>query len=228
MLSQAVGKMVKLPIMKGEALEMGKLLDAGGFINVRDGMRAITIQVDAVGGLNGSLIPGSHVDILTTVAQNEGRVTRTLLQDIQVITVGEGAPSAGGAANGSGGGTAKPVSTAGMPVTLVVSPKQAELLTLANTVGSFHLTLRNFSDKRTNKMNGADITTLMTGTEPDALSKILPSKPHAPSGADGFHNVNYSPDAMNLPAPSAGAPSGSRFSMQIYRGTGSETMDFQQ
>jgi len=229
MLSQAVGKMVKLPIMKGEPIEMGRLLDAGGFINVQDGMRAITIQVDAIGGLNGSLIPGAHVDVLTTVAKNEGSVTRTLLQDIPVITVGEGSSTASGG-NANSNGASKSASSSGLPVTLVVTPRQAELLTLANTVGAFHLTLRNFGDKRKNKMTGADITSLMTGVDPDALGKHAPSKPRMPiGGGDGFHNVNYSPDAMNLPAPSAGAPAGSsRFSMQIYRGTGSETMDFQQ
>ncbi|MCE3235834.1 MAG: cpaB [Vampirovibrio sp.] len=218
MLSQAVGKIVKAPIMKGEPLEMNKLLDAGGYVTVQDGMRAITINVDAIGGLNGALIPGSHVDVLTTVTKNDSSVTRTLLQNIQVVSVG----------NSSGSGAAKPA-TAGLPVTLIVTPKQAELLTLANTLGAFHLTLRNFNDKRTNRTAGADLTELMTGLSPAVMGKAMPPRmPQLPAGGNGFHNVNYSPDAMNLPSPSAAGPSGSKFSMQIYRGTGTETVDFQQ
>jgi hypothetical protein len=63
------------------------------------------------------------------------------------------------------------------------------------------------------------------------LGKTLPDAPKMPavSKENGFHNVNFFPEAGNLPAPDAGSGlSGSKFSMQIYRGTGSETVDFQQ
>lgn len=225
MMSQAVGKVVKAPIMKDEPLEMGKLLDAGGYVTVQDGMRAITIQVDTVGGLNGALIPGSHVDILTTVSKGDSSVTRTLFQNVQVVSVGNSSANS----SPSGAPSIKPMPTAGgMPVTVIVTPKQAELLTLANTLGSFHLTLRSFNDKRTMKTTGADINELMTGLQPSSLGKAMPPRLHGSSGNDGFQNVNFSPDATSLPSPSAAGPSGSKFSMQIYRGTGTETVDFQQ
>jgi pilus assembly protein CpaB len=221
MLSQAVGKVVRSPIIKGEPLDSGKLLDSGNYLSVEPGKRAITIQVDTIGGLNGALIPGSHVDILTTVKDKETQnpLTRTVLQNIPVLSVGD-----------SPDGKSAKQQTGGIPVTLAVAPPQAELLALANLAGTFHLTLRNYNDSRVPKVGGADMNTLMTAVSRDGLGKSVPPPPHMPAsgGNDGFHNVNFSPDAGDLPSPDAGGPSGSKFSMQIYRGTGSETVDFQQ
>lgn len=221
MLSEAVGKVVKAPIMSGEPVDSSKLLDSGSYLIVQPGKRAITILVDAVGGLNGALIPGSHVDILTTVKNETSPITRTLLQNIPVLSVG------GATLDGKTSSAASQQN--GIPVTVVVTPQQAELLTLANLAGTFHLTLRNYNDSTVPKMTGADLTVLMTDVPMGGLGKALPANPRMPlSPNDGFHNVNFSPDASNLPAPDAGGPSGSKFSMQIYRGAGSETVDFQQ
>lgn len=224
-LSQAVGKMAKVRITKGETLERSKLLDTSGLISVEAGMRAITIQVDGIGGLNGGLAPGARVDILATVDKDGKTMTRTLLQNIQVISSGgnSSAPSVAAKAGematqaiGGGGGEA---------VTVSVTPKQAELLTLANQMGKFHLTLRNFNDKTTAKVSGADLTALMTGQQPS--SRKLPPRPSEMVSSSGFHNVNYSPD-QKLPGPTGPEKAASKFSMQIYRGTGTETVDFQQ
>jgi Flp pilus assembly protein CpaB len=224
MLSQAVGSIVKSQIMRGEPLEISKLLPKDSYIQVKDGMRAITIQVDAIGGLNGALMAGSHVDILTTIQGEAGSVTRTLLQNVLIVSLGDSAPS-----GGPGAGKPAAPSTGGIPVTLMVSPREAELLTLANKMGAFHLTLRDFKDTRKHKTTGADLTELMTGMDMGGLGKDLPGQPRKPSaGNDGFHNVNFTPEAGNLPAPDTSGPGGSRFSMQIYRGTGAETVDFQQ
>jgi pilus assembly protein CpaB len=207
--------------MRGEPLETGKLLDSGSYLIVEPGKRAITILVDAVGGLNGALIPGSHVDILTTVKSDVSPVTRTLLQNVPVLSVG------GASADGKTAGSSSQQN--GIPVTVVVTPQQAELLTLANLAGTFHLTLRNYNDGTVPKMTGADLTVLMTDVPMGGLGKKLPKAPPMSGSANnGFQNVNFSPDAGNLPAPDSGGPAGSKFSMQIYRGTGSETVDFQQ
>lgn len=233
MVSQALGKLVKTPIMSGEPLDSSKLIDTGGFVEVEEGKRAITVQVDRIGGLNGALSPGVRVDVLTTVAQENQSITRTLLQNILVIAVGDG-----GSSDSSGKGVPKLAGPASrskgksggdgnLAVTMVVSPKQAELLALAGELGAFHLTLRNYSDRQKTTLAGADMTALMTGIQPAALKKDLPAPPAMPPEGSGFHNVNYSPGG-NLPAPSPATAGGPRFTMQIYRGTGAETVDFQQ
>lgn len=237
MLSQAVGKMAKAPIIRGESVEMSKLLDSGSFIDVKTGMRAITLQISSMGMLNGVLLPGSHVDVLITVSKDDRTLTRTLLQNIQVVSVGNGAnpqqANGNGRRSGEQGSGSEQSSGSGNSngngtVTLIVNPRQAELLTLANSIGNFHLTLRNFSDKQVATISGADLTALMSGSFPAATKKPAHKAPQAIPD-DGFHNVNYSPGGLNLPNPAmAGGSNAGKFSMQIYRGTGSETVDFQQ
>ncbi|HEY9687211.1 MAG TPA: Flp pilus assembly protein CpaB [Coleofasciculaceae cyanobacterium] len=235
-LSQAVGKISKVRIIEGEILNMSKLIDSSSMLNVDTGMRAITINVDNIGSLNGALMPGMRVDVLATVKQDEKVVTRTMLQNIQVIGVGSGGAAAGPAmptmpaalsskipaqvSAPSGGGAAS-------AVTFLVSPKQAELLSLANQTSQIHLTLRNYGDKQVTKVMGADVSVLMTGIESDTVKKSLPNMPFPP-GDSGFHNVNYAPGG-NLPnPPDAVGSSKNKFSMRIYRGTGAETVDFEQ
>lgn len=227
MISQALGKVVKSPIISGEPLEIGKLIDTGGFIGVEAGKRAITIQVDNIGGLAGALSPGAHVDVLTTISQGEESITKTLLQNVPVVSVGQNNSASASGPVKKGGGLSSPGNAGGnSAVTVIVNPKQAELLTLAGQLGGFHLTLRNYSDRQDMALNGADLTSIMTGLQPASMQKELPAAPQLPTGASGFHNVNYGPDD-NLPAPASGMPGGPKFSMQIYRGTGAETVDFQ-
>lgn len=219
-LSQAVGKMVKAPIFKGEPIMQTKLLEGDGFISVTEGMRAITIRTDAIGGLNGALSPGVRVDILVTITNDDKTVSKTLLQDIQVISVGSNSDSPGGP-----GGRSPSSSRGGNAVTLAVSPKQAELLALANKLGQFHLTLRNFTDKDKNKLAGVDMTELLTGVTPSAFQKELPAPPEPVSS--GFQNVSFSPDGSALPEPGTGTAA-SKFSMTIFKGPGQETVEFAQ
>lgn len=234
LISHALGKLVRTPIMAGEPLDSAKLLDTGGFVEVEEGKRAITVQVDRIGGLNGALSPGVRVDVLTTVVGEAGQtITRTLLQNVLVIAVGNGGSSDSGGRGApnleapAGKSKVKSGGDGNLAVTMVVSPKQAELLTLAGELGAFHLTLRNYSDRQRTNLAGADMTALMTDIQPAALKKDLPAPPAMPLEGNGFHNVNYAPGG-NLPAPSPATANGPRFTMQIYRGTGAETVDFQQ
>jgi len=221
LLSQALGKMVKSPIPQGEPLDSTRLIDAGGYIMVQEGMRAITISVDTIGGLNGALVPGSHVDILTSVKEGDKIVTKTLLQNIQVASVGAN-PNAP-AKLGDGGNS-------GIPVTVVVNPQQAQKLTLASSLGQFHLTLRNFNDKHNLLIPAEDLTALMTGLQPAAgnVKAKVGSSSKKTRRHSGFKNVNYSPESGNLPNPLDNVPPKPKYTMQIYRGTGSESVDFQQ
>jgi Flp pilus assembly protein CpaB len=235
-LSQAVGKIAKVRIIEGEALNSNKLIDSSSMLNVDAGMRAITINVDNIGSLNGALMPGMRVDILATVKQDEKVVTRTMLQNIQVIGVGSGGAGASAAMPAMpaalGSKIPSPVSAPGgggaaSAVTFLVSPKQAELLSLANQTSQIHLTLRNYGDQKVTKVMGADVSVLMTGIESDTVKKSLPNMP-PPPGSNGFHNVNYAPGGDLPSPPDAVGSSKNKFSMQIYKGAGAETVDFEQ
>jgi pilus assembly protein CpaB len=216
--AQALGKMVRLPVSRGQIITNGLLIDADVWLKVPDGMRAITIRIDGDGGVNGSLAPGAKVDVLTTIVAQTGTGktianTRTLLQNIPVIGVDSPAANLKP-------GAPQPTTPASkmLSVTLVVSPKQAEMLTLAGQVGVFQLTLRNLHDIETAKTTGLDTASLLDGRPPKPPAKPRPRPKPQPAPQVG-------PDVLPLPGtPGYGK---SRFSMKIIRGSGSETVDFQ-
>ncbi len=229
LLSQAVGKMSRSQLIAGEAIDASQLIDSG-YLNVQAGMRAISVSVDNIGALNGSLTPGAHVDVLTNLTQNDKVTSRTILQNVQVIAVGDNALEAS-ASSSRGTGTQSlssmtpqrsSSSNGAGAVTLVVSPKQAEMLTLAGQIGAFHLTLRNFHDSQRTHSSGTDIAELLTGIDKNVMRRKLP-----PQSNPALYNVNFAPDG-NLPAPGGNALTKSKFTMQVYRGTGMEPVQFQQ
>ncbi len=206
----AIGKIVISPILAGEVITQDKLSGGDGIVLVEPGMRAITIQVDSIGNLDGAVLPGLLVDVLTTVTQEKGipPTTRTLLQGVKVIAV-------------RGDGNQKVRNTAGA-VTLAVTPKQAEIITLANQVGKFHLTLRNVKDKAVTQVPGADLDVLLSGLERSTDEQKIPAPPATPEA--GLVPVNYE---GGLPNPSV-APQENIYSMNVFKGSSKEVVQFGQ
>ncbi len=105
------------------------------------GMRALTVPLDRVRGVDGAIRSGDRVDILVTLDTNvlEDEVrTIVLLQDIEVLRVG------GDGEEGGGSDT----------VTLALLPRQAEELTLADEKGSLRLALRGADDEQRYETEG--------------------------------------------------------------------------
>ena len=108
---------------------------------VPEGMRAMAVRVDDVNGVAGFVLPEARVDVLLTGSPSNradlGHMTRTILSNIRVISAGEHlAPDA------SGRPKRVPV------VTLLLTPRQAELLTLGSSQGRIQLILRNSMDQQ--------------------------------------------------------------------------------
>jgi len=125
------------PILEGRLAARGSGLGLSPIIPV--GMRAVSVRVNEVVGVAGFVLPGMHVDVLVTGhSQKEGgsTMTTTALQDITVLTAGQTLQS-----DPSGQAINAPV------VTLLVTPDQAEILTLAGNESRIQLVLRNASDK---------------------------------------------------------------------------------
>ena len=99
----------------------------------------MAVRVDDVNGVAGFVLPEARVDVLLTGSPKGraelGQITRTILSKIRVISAGEHlAPDA------SGRPQRVPV------VTLLLTPRQAEMLTLASSHGRIQLVLRNSMD----------------------------------------------------------------------------------
>ena len=150
---------VTSPILQDEALLEGRLAARGSGRGLAPiipvGMRAVTVRVNDVSGVSGFVLPGMRVDVLVTGHPPKGdslTITRTTLQNIIVL-------SAGTAIQADSRGAAIPAPA----VTLLASPEQAELLTLANSEGHIQLVLRNASDQTVEKTKGAQLTELYGG-----------------------------------------------------------------
>ncbi len=87
--------------------------------------------------------PGDFVDVLVTLHDREERTveTRTLLQAVTVLAVGDAIGGSGSGEYGARGGGASS-SKRSTDVTLAVSPQEAEMLVLAADQGELSMTLR--------------------------------------------------------------------------------------
>lgn len=139
---QAVGRGVISEIFPGEPI-VSSLLAAPGSggglaATIPQGMRAAAVKVDQVVGVAGFATPGMRVDVLISgnppgePNNTQGTVTKTLLQNIEVL-------SAGTDIQRDASGKPKQVQV----VNLLVTPDQAEKLSLAANETHIQLVLRN-------------------------------------------------------------------------------------
>lgn len=175
-MDQAVGRGVISEIFEGEPILDSRLagIGSGGGLapTIPQGMRACAVRVDEVVGVAGFVIPGSRVDVLVSGTPpgpsngNEGVQTQTLLQNIQVLSAGTDI-----AKDNEG----KPQQV--QVVNLLVTPEQAETLSLASNSLKIQLVLRNPLDTQMAKVPPTAMTNIFTGNAPP------PPPKHASTGA---------------------------------------------
>lgn len=187
------------PIIAGRLGERGSGQGIAPIIPV--GMRAVTVRVTEVVGVAGFVLPGMRVDVLVTgrPPDSNDTVTTTVLQNIVVLSAGQTyQPDARGQAINAS------------TVTLLVSPEQAELLTLAGNEGRIQLVLRNGSDHGIEKTTGRQLAELFgrgisrknrNGGNSDAPNTEGPPAPRARP-----RPVAVATAAVVPPAPSAPPP----------------------
>jgi pilus assembly protein CpaB len=147
----AIGRGVISDLYQGEPILESRLapVGSGGGLaaTIPDGYRAIAVKVDEVVGVAGFVTPGQHVDVLasgTPPGQNDqrsaqnGTLVRTLLQNIQVLSAG---------VNIQRDAEGKPQNV--QVVSLLVTPDQAQTLSLAGNGVKIQLVLRNPLDTKT-------------------------------------------------------------------------------
>jgi len=155
-----VGRGVISPILGSEPLVESRLAPKGGGAGlaalIPKGMRAVALRVNEIVGVAGFAVPGMRVDVLVSGnppgAAALGGVTKTLLQNLQVLSAGQ---------NFQKDAEGKPVSVP--VVNLLVTPAQAEMLSLASTQTSIQLVLRNPLDTDIAKTNGSAVAQLFHG-----------------------------------------------------------------
>lgn len=165
---EVIDRPVISPILMEEPLLEGRLAARGSGLGLAPiipvGMRAVTVRVNDVSGVAGFVLPGMRVDVLVTGKPPEGNgtVTTTCLQNIMVL-------SAGTSIQADSRGQAIQAPT----VTLLASPEQAEILTLANAEGHIQLVLRNASDQTVERTKGTEVAALYG-------QRLRPKEPETP------------------------------------------------
>ena len=124
---------------------------------IPQGMRAVAVRVNEVVGVSGFVVSGMHVDILISGNSpggnaNLGTLTKTMLQNIEVLSAGQDFKK---------DAEGKPVMV--QVVNLLVTPEQAEQLSLASNQTTIQLILRNPLDHQTTQTPGAAMAQLFTG-----------------------------------------------------------------
>src|SRR5262245_37013790 len=176
-----MGQTTKVFMSAREPVTAIKLSSRGGGLSmlVRPTMRAASLEVNQVSGVSGFVLPGDRVDVLVTVdARNnvEDAVTRTILQNIEVLAAGQKTEQQDN----------RPITT--QSVTLLLEPDGAETLALALHEGRVHLVLRNPEDQT--------ITTALTSL---STRQMLGEKPVVEKTDGGKTKVVY----RTSPAPVA-------------------------
>lgn len=168
-LDAAVGRGTIVSVAENEPLTESKLAPkesgAGLPPTIPPGMRAMSVKVDEVVGVAGFVVPGTHVDVLVTLSDQDKTTTRTVLSNILVLTAGtrydQDAPKQDG----------KPIPTT--VVTLAVTPPDAERVALAQTSGKVMLALRNPLDDQPTETTGVRLSSLLGGPTPPAVEKSV-------------------------------------------------------
>jgi pilus assembly protein CpaB len=129
------------------------------------GMRALAVRVNDVIGVAGFVVPGSRVDLVVTMRQTNGSMTRTAASNVQVLTAGtrqdQGKPDDGKKPNQS------------TVVTLMVTPQDAERIALAQSEGEIMLVLRNPLDTEVTTSVGVKTEALLGREEPPAPAPVV-------------------------------------------------------
>lgn len=152
------------PVVANEPLTEAKLapLEAGAGLppSIPEGMRALSVKVNEIIGVAGFVVPGTRVDLMVTLRKQDGQdsMTRVVLSDVQVLT-------AGTRYDQEKARDGQPIPTS--VVTLLLTPPDAEKVTLAAAEGSIMLTLRNPMDRKPTETNGIRTAALL-GTAPPA------------------------------------------------------------
>jgi pilus assembly protein CpaB len=168
-------------IYEGEPIFTDRLSAAGAggglAATIPPGLRACAVKVNEVVGVAGFVVPGMRVDVLLTgippgAPADAGPRVKTLLQNIQVLSAGT---------NLQKDNEGKPQQV--QVVNLLVTPAQAESLSLAGNEAHIQLVLRNPMDTEVVRPPGTAMAQLFDGVSTPVANASEPVRRRIPSPA---------------------------------------------
>lgn len=144
------GTVVRSPVSAGQPLTKGALVQPGdrGFLAAAlgPGMRAVTIPITQELGNSGFVFPGDRIDLVLTqqvasTGEDSGpalRTAETIIRNLRVLAKGEKVTSENAEGN-------REIIPGGI-ITVEVTPKIAEKIAVARTMGELSIVLRSIAD----------------------------------------------------------------------------------
>src|SRR3990167_4602155 len=217
-INQLLGTVVRFPVTAGEPVTQGSLVKPGdrGFLAAAlgPGMRAVTVPVSAKTGVGGFVFPGDRVDLVLTqtvkAEQGDGlKASETILRNLRVLATDQSTTHE----TVEGKTVVKSFKT----VTLEVTPKIAEKVAVAQTIGTLSLSLRSIADSQSELERAiaqGDVK-IPDGVSPQEEEKLLREAMKRPS--EGATTSQTGGDVSRFqrrtvgtttvaPAPAAGGP----------------------
>lgn len=143
------GSVVRTAIAAGQPVTQGSLIQPGdrGFLAAAlgPGMRAVTVPVSVQNSVAGFIFPGDRVDLVLTQSVAGGgdgaplKVAETVLRNLRVLATDQRTDAIDPA-------TGKPVVQTYSNVTLEVTSRMVEKITVAQTIGALSMSLRSITD----------------------------------------------------------------------------------
>jgi pilus assembly protein CpaB len=214
------GRGVTTPIYAKEPVIESRLAPrgAGGGLAtlIPHGMRAFAVSVNEVVGVAGFVTAGSHVDLLiqgTSPGGNTslGTLSKTLIQNLEVLSAGQDFKK---------DPEGKPVPV--QVVNVLVTPEQAEVLSLASSQTSIRMTLRNPLDHDIAKTPGTALKYVWGGTG-NLKNSASPDDPPVPTPRPRAAPREVREVAAAAPAPKKDPP----FVMEILSGSARSETKFE-
>lgn len=170
----AIGRGIVGNMVAGEPILESRLAmrgaGAGMAAMIPKGMRAMAVRVNEIVGVAGFVVPGMRVDLIinavppTGAPANSGNMAKILLQNIEILSAGQ---------NIQKDAEGKPIP---VPViNILVTPDQAEMLSLVTNDARIQLVLRNPMDTEVAVTQGTSMGAI--------LSSALGGKPVPPPTA---------------------------------------------
>ena len=183
-----LGTVVRYPVTAGQPVTRGALVGPQdrGFLAAAlgAGMRAITVPVNVSSGVAGFVFPGDHIDLVLTQQVEGGgdgpalKVSETIIRNLRVLATDQRITS-----KDDEGKTAVKVFA---NVTLEVTPRIAEKIAVAQSLGSLSLSLRSLADTTADieRAVAAGNVKVPEGTNPTDEKQMLLAIANRPSDSN--------------------------------------------
>ena len=225
-LAALTGTVVRVPVTAGAPITQGSLVKPGdrGFLAAAlgPGMRAVTVSVSAASGVAGFVFPGDRIDLLLAQDVTGGgdgpalKVSETIIRNLRVLATDQ-------RTDNQVGEDGKTVVVTFSNVTLEATPKIAEKIAVAQSIGQLSLSLRSIADNTSEleRAIAAGEVNVPANADPKAEKQMLLAIANRPADTDTTFTVGADVSRYqrrSVPAKTEGtaAPAGATASAAAY------------